>query len=106
MCKDCGCQFTLTKPRGVHPALRDLAIVLYAHFGVSMRGIARLCRVSVQAVAKWIKAASDAILDDETPSTKVVQVDEMGHFVNGKKQNVAVAIDLRAVTSISWMAPW
>ena len=85
ICKDCGCQFTATKKRGVDPALRKLGVLLYAHFGVSMSGIARLFKVSVQAVAKWIKAASDAILDDETPSTKIVQVDEMWHFVNGKK---------------------
>jgi transposase len=69
----------------VHPALRQLAIILYAHFGVSMSGVARLCKVSVQAVVKWIRAASDAIQTSEIAHSEVVQVDEMWHFVNGKK---------------------
>ena len=40
------------------------------------------------AVLKWIRAASDKISAPEkaeTSSCEVVQVDEMWHFVNGKK---------------------
>lgn len=85
VCKDCGCQFTHTPPRGVDPALRKLGVLLYAHFGVSMSGVARIFKVSVQSVAKWIKAASDAIPTPKTTTAEVVQVDEMWHFVNGKK---------------------
>ena len=84
-CLDCGCQFTPTKPRGVSPALRRLGVLLYAHFGVSMSGVARICKVSVQAVAKWIKAAADALPATENSHADVIQVDEMWHFVNGKK---------------------
>ena len=85
ICKDCGCQFTDTKPRGVEPALRKLGVLLYAHFGVSMPGVARLLKVSVQSVARWIKAAADATPTTELAAAEVVQVDEMWHFVNGKK---------------------
>ena len=84
-CKDCGCQFTPTKRRGVDPALRKLGVLLYAHFGVSMSGVARLCKVSVQAVVKWIRAASQTIPKPEISPADVVQVDEMWHFVGGKK---------------------
>lgn len=85
-CCDCGCQFTQTSRRGVHPLLRQLSIILYAHCGVSMSGIAKLFKVSVVAVLKWIRAASNKI--PPRPSSgdhEVVQVDEMWHFVNGKK---------------------
>lgn len=85
-CKDCKCQFTQTKRRGVHPALRSFAIVLYAFCGVSMGKIAQLFKVSTVAVLKWIRAAA---LSAETPnsiaSSDVVMIDEMWHFVNGKK---------------------
>ncbi|WP_458693279.1 IS1/IS1595 family N-terminal zinc-binding domain-containing protein [Candidatus Cyrtobacter comes] len=35
-CRDCGCQFTPTKLRGVSPGLKHLAVILYAHCGMSM----------------------------------------------------------------------
>jgi transposase len=85
ICKECGCQFTATKRRGVSPALRKIAIILYAHFGVSLSGVAKLCKVSVQAVVKWIKAAASSIGEIHHTQSQIVQVDEMWHFVNGKK---------------------
>ena len=88
-CKDCGCQFTDTKARGESPLLKQLSIVLYAHHGVSMGGIARLFKVSTVAVLKWIRKAAEKIEQaqqtEETMSAEQVQVDEMWHFVNGKK---------------------
>jgi transposase len=50
-----------------------------------MSGVARLFKVSVQAVLKWIRAASDRVEEPQKCSAEVVQVDEMWHFVNGKK---------------------
>ena len=87
-CRECGCQFTATKARGVYPALRELGIILYAHFDVSMRGIALLSKVSTVAVLKWVRAYSDKISQTEKIEThppEIIQVDEMWHFVNGKK---------------------
>ena len=89
-CKACGCQFTNTKPRGVSPLLRSLGVVLYAHHGVSMMGIAKLFKVSTVAVLKWIRKASDNITASSSfpaPRAEIIQVDEMWHFVNGKKTN-------------------
>ena len=84
-CKICKCQFTATKTRGVHPALKKLAIVLYAHCGVSMSGIAKLFKVSAVAVLKWIKQSADNVELPQNKIAKIVQIDEMWHFVNGKK---------------------
>ena len=85
-CRHCSCQFTDTKRRGVDPVLKKLAVVLYAHCGVSMLGISKLFNVSAVAVLKWIKKYADEI--EECPKThkaEHVQIDEMWHFVNGKK---------------------
>ena len=84
-CKVCGCQFTDTKPRGVDPALRKMGVLLYSHFGVSLSGVSRLFKVSVQAVLKWVKAAADTLKDPDPRPSEPIQVDEMWHFVNGKK---------------------
>ena len=87
-CRLCRCQFTDTKPRGVSPLLRNLGVILYAHHGVSMMGIAKLFKVSTVAVLKWIRKASDNIAASSNPyahSAETIQVDEMWHFVNGKK---------------------
>ncbi len=86
-CRLCGCQFTNTKPRGVSPLLRNLGIILYAHHGVPMAGVARLFKVTTVAVLKWIRKASDKIAMEPSSASKatLIQVDEMWHFVNGKK---------------------
>ena len=84
-CRVCGCQFTVTPRRGKDPALKSLAIVLYAYCGMSMGNIARLTRVSTVAVMKWIRAASEAVEAPKTGPAEVVMIDEMWHFVNGKK---------------------
>ena len=85
-CKACGCQFTATKPRGAHPALKSFAIVLYGFCGVSMGNIARIFKVSTVAVLKWVKASAAQIEPPEqTKKPEIVMIDEFWHFVNGKK---------------------
>ena len=86
-CRECRCNFTYTKRRGIHPALRALGIVLYGMCGVSMYKIAKLFGVSDVAVLKWIR--KEANLIEDVPShaeSKIVIIDEMWHFVNGKKR--------------------
>jgi len=86
-CKACGCQFTCTKRRGIHPALKSLAIVLYAFCGLSMGKIGRLMKVSTVAVLKWVKeAASEVPPVHPVAESDIVMIDEMWHFVNGKKR--------------------
>lgn len=86
-CKECRCHFTETKRRGVDPALKSLAIVLYGFCGLSMGKIARLMKVSTVAVLKWIKAAAlDVPPLNPVAESDIVMIDEMWHFVNGKKR--------------------
>lgn len=85
-CKECGCQFTDTKRRGIHPALKSFAIVLYAYCGVSMGKIAHLCKVSTVAVLKWVRAAALEVKPiNSVPDSNIVMIDEVWHFVDGKK---------------------
>src|SRR4051812_34592314 len=85
-CKTCGRNFTATPPRGKPPAMKALAVLLYGLGNVSQGMIAKPLGVSHVAVYKWIKAAGEeAPAPSTTPEDNIVQIDEMWHFVNGKK---------------------
>ena len=91
-CKACERSFTATPPRGKPPAMKALAVLLYALGNVSQGMIAKLLGVSHVAVYKWIRAAGeDAPAPSATPSDGIVQIDEMWHSVDGKKQGLALA---------------
>jgi transposase len=91
-CKACGLNFTNTAIPGKPAAMKALAVLLYAMGNASQSMIAKLLGVSHVAVYKWIRAAGEAApRPDATPSSGVVQIDEMWHFVEGKKQGLAVA---------------
>ena len=85
-CKDCGMQFTLRVRRGVDPIAKGLAVFLYSHCGLSMSKIAKLFAVSVVAVLKWIRKAACDLPQDKIKQAQVVMLDEIWHFVNGKKR--------------------
>ena len=86
-CKSCGYNFTNTARRGVHPALKALGIVLYGMCGVSMNKISKMFGVSDVAVLKWVRKEA-GLLEDPSPiaESDIVMIDEMWHFVNGKKR--------------------
>lgn len=107
-CSSCGRQFIeQQKQRGVCAAFKQLAIFLYGHCGVSMGNIAKLFGVTTVAVLKWIRAYGEGLptkpsANSNTKETsqeksehnhttpqkqapRVVMIDEMWHFVNGKK---------------------
>ena len=61
-------------------------MLLYALGNVSQGMIAKLLGVSHVAVHKWVRAAGeDTPAPSATPSGNIVQIDEMWHFVDGKK---------------------
>src|SRR3954471_6046206 len=91
-CKACGCNFTATPERGKPEAMKALAVLLYAMGNASQGMIAKLSGVSHVTVYRWRRAAGEAAPEPAgEPSSEVVQIDEMWHFVNGKKQGSAVA---------------
>ena len=91
-CKACGRSFTATPPRGKPAAMKALAVLLYALGNVSQGMIGKLLGVSHVAVYKWVRAAGEGTpAPSATPSSGIVQIDEMWHFVDGKKQGLALA---------------
>src|SRR3954470_16212420 len=90
-CKACGRSFTATPAGGKPPAIKALAVLLYALGNVSQGMIAKLLGVSHVAVYKWVRAAGEqAPAPSTTPEDNIVQIDEMWHFVNGKKQGLGL----------------
>ena len=91
-CKACGRSFTATPARGKPAAMKALAVLLYGlGSSVSQGMIARLLGVSHVAVYKWVRAAGEAIpAPSAKPADGIVQIDEMWHFVDGKKQGLAL----------------
>ena len=85
-CKECGCNFTMTPPRGKPPAMKALAVLLYGACGASQAMIAKLVGVSAVSVYRWIRKESEGMDEPEARAdAEIVQIDEMWHFVNGKK---------------------
>src|SRR6202044_3669193 len=88
LCLSCGCNFTMTPPRGKPPAMKALALLLYAMGNVSFGSIARILGVSDVAVLNWVRDEARKLPE---PSTKaevvVVTLDEMWHFVKKRLIN-------------------
>ena len=72
--------------------MKALAVLLYAMGNASLGMIARLLRVSSGAVYKWIRQDAEAIPEPSANSSAgLVQIDEIWHFVNAKKQSLGLA---------------
>src|SRR3954468_19613796 len=85
-CKACGRNFTATPARGQPPAMKARAILLYGLANVSQGMIAKPLGVSHVAVYKWVRAAGEGTpAPSAPPSSGIVHIDEMGHFVGEKK---------------------
>jgi hypothetical protein len=85
-CKECGCRYTKSTKRGHPPETKRLAIKLYLE-GLGFRAIERILKVSNVAVLKWVKNAA-AQLRAEGPAYdatgRIMELDEMWHYVGGK----------------------
>ncbi len=90
-CRACKRHFTDTPPRGKPSAVKEFALYLYTVCNASLGMIGRTLDVSNVAVLKWVRAVA-LKLDRPKINTEstVIQIDEMWHFVNGKKQNLAL----------------
>jgi transposase-like protein len=87
-CRSCGCNFTMTPPRGKPPAMKALALLLYAMGSMSFCAIARILGVSDVAVLNWVRDEARQIPEPSTNAeVVVVTLDEMWHFVKQKLVN-------------------
>jgi transposase-like protein len=87
-CRKCGCNFTATPPRGKHPAMKALTLLLYAMGNMSYRMIGRLLDTSHVSIYDWIRAEAEKLPVPEVPANvEVVILDEMWHFLQKKRRN-------------------
>lgn len=85
-CKGCGCNFTEVTPRGKPAAMKALAVLLYGYGNMTYGMLADIFGVSNVSVYRWIKAACKEIAEPTgAEKSEIVLIDEMWHFVNGKK---------------------
>ena len=107
LCQDCGCHFTATTPRGKPAAMKALAVLLYAMGNASLGMIARLLGVSSVAVYKWLRQEAEAIPEPSANSSAgLVQIDEMWHFVNGKKTKFGSGEPMILFSGEPWPGNW
>ena len=81
-CKACGLNLTDTPPRGMPPAMKVTAVLLYVS-GLSMNRTAKLLGVSTPTVMVWIERSAEVYAQKPEPEGRavVVELDEMWHFL-------------------------
>jgi transposase len=85
-CRQCACNFTDTAPRGKPPAMKALALLLYAMGNMSFCGIGRLLKVSDVSILRWARAAALELPDPTMPAeVELVMLDEMHHFIKKRQ---------------------
>ena len=105
-CKICGLRFTrITAPgKPLHTKLD--AICLYMK-GLSLNAIAHLKGVSPPAVLKWVKQFALANYEKPIPSSVVVlELDEMWHFLESKKDHYGFGKSLIVTAEDSLTGKW
>ena len=101
-CKDCGFQFTKETANGIEAEKRAHAILLYV-LGLSMRSIARIYRVHPSSVLYWVRNFALKVYEKPAPQGSVaVELDEMWHFIQSKKQNVGFGRHIAAIPA-NWL---
>jgi transposase len=94
-CKECGCNFTATAPRGKPAAMKALAVLLYAMANVSFCSTARLLKVSDVAVLKWVRAEARKLPEPEPSGhIAIVTLDEMWHFLLSRAVGWSIPLSL------------
>ncbi len=85
-CKNCGCNFTDTPPRGYSIEIKLQALHLYLE-GLGFRSIARFLKVSNVAILNWIKAFGASIEHQIPAKVEFMEIDEMHHYVQKKTKS-------------------
>lgn len=85
-CRSCKKHFTNTPLRGKPAAVKNFAVYMYTLCNASLGMIGRTVGVSTVAVLKWVRTAALKLDRPQiSEQSSLILVDEMWHFVNGKK---------------------
>ena len=85
-CKACGAYGTLNPSVQYTPERKEEILRAY-HERSSLRGLERTFGVARQTVAKWLKEKADALPLAKAETDDVLELDELGSFVESKKTN-------------------
>ena len=103
-CKTCGYHFTDTPLRGKPPAMKALALMLYAMGNMSFCSIARILGVSDVAVLNWVRNEARQLSEPSvTAETVIITLDEMWHFL--KKRLASSGFGARTTLSLAAPSP-
>lgn len=88
-------------------AIKSLGLVLYGLCGVSMNKIGKILGVSNVAVLKWVRKEAQQIKEPSSRTDSgVVMIDEMWHYINGKKTRYGGGAPLMAYRVDLWDGGW
>lgn len=85
---------------------KKMTVILHSYCGVSLNKIAKMSGVSYTAVSNWvIEAGNKAEPLNPKSNSGIVIIDEMWHFVNGKKNKIWLwrAIDGVTRKPLAWV---
>lgn len=90
-CKKCGYHYTQSYKGFVPPILKLLACVLYMN-GLGFRRIASILNVHHKSVQRWVMLYAEQMqkqfpVDKKARHVRVIQLDEMWHYVGKKNKN-------------------
>ena len=108
-CRQCGCFYTRSTPKGYSIRTKRKALQLYLE-GVGFRSIARFFNVSHVAVQKWVRETAEN-LETLVPlypaRADIVEMDEMHHYVGQKNKKsgygLLVRIDDAGLSQPKWV---
>jgi transposase-like protein len=102
LCKECRFSFTRSTPKGAPEAVKLLAVQLWRK-GLSQLAISKIVKYSNVSVAKWIDQAANKQVCAEIPeSVRVIELDELHHFVGKKSKNAGFGLLWMAFQGDSW----
>ena len=100
-CRSCHFEFTRTEPKGKPYWMKELALRLYQN-RMSLNGIAKLFHVSTPAVLAWVRQLAKQIIEKPEPEQiRVIELDEVWHFIDKKSENAGSGLLLIVIRSES-----
>ena len=103
-CKACGYNFTNTPLRGKPPAMKALALMLYAMGNMSFCSIARILGVSDVTVLNWVRNEARQLPEPAVRAeTVIITLDEMWHFL--KKRLASSGFGARTTLTLAAPSP-
>lgn len=106
-CRSCGCNFTDTPAKGKPPAMKAMAVLLYAMGNMSFGMIGRLLGVSDVSVLRWVRAEAETLPEPDSPAdVKVLVIDEMWHFVKKSQPSSGSGAPMILSAGEPWPGFW